>query len=474
MCLKGGELQSITDKFNMIKEIKNTINKYNMFSRGDKLLLAVSGGVDSVVMLHALNNIKEEYGLTDSSLGICHLNHNLRGGESDRDFAFVEEIASKLGLKFVGEKLTVAAPKGVSTQAWAREKRYEFFKRAADEFGATHIALGHNSDDRVETFLLRLISGAGSDGLTGMKPVRENIIRPLIETSRKDITKYALDNNINFVEDSTNKSTKYERNLVRSELLPLLEKNYNSNIKNTIKKTTELIEQDNDFLNALAFGKAREVSSHDGDRVVLDRLKLSVLHKSISSRIILNTLFEVSGGGSFYSVHIDSVMDIAASGKPNSYVDLPGGIKVVREYDNIIVTTSEAELVEDYESEILVNEITMIDKTDDVFKSEVVKNDFPASLTGNEFAVFDFDKMKSPLNVRNIREGDRMRPFGLDGTKKLKDILIDLKIPRRARKTMPLVVSGEDILWAVGVKRSDLFKVTKDTKEVLKITHWKS
>lgn len=455
----------------MILKVKNTIKKYNMLESGSKVIASVSGGVDSSVMLHVLSELQEELAL---NIIVCHLNHNLRGLESDRDFEFVKNKAEELGLEFVGEKLTVSCPDGENTQSWARDRRYEFFERVSSSFDADIICLGHNSDDRVENFLIRLIKGAGSDGLTGMKPVRDKIIRPLIEVSRLEIEKYARDNKVDFVEDSTNKSTKYERNKVRLELVPFLENEYNQNIKSNINNTIKLIEQDNDYLNTVALSeKNKIVLAQDGD-LVLDRGSLLDCEGAIVSRIILNLLFEVSGGESFYSTHVESVIDLLRSDKPNSSIDLPGGVRVVREYETVKIITREATVVSSFEDEISLNGTTLVGSTGDMFKSEVSDYDVTSDASySDDVVLFDYREIKSPITVRNIRAGDRMTPFGMTGTKKLKDILIDNKIPRSTRASLPVVVSGSDILWAVGVKRSNLYKVSDGTKEVLKITHWK-
>lgn len=452
----------------MINKVKNTINKYNMLSSGDRVGVAVSGGVDSIVMLDILFKLKEELGL---ELVVCHLNHNLRGSESDRDFDFVKEKAKSLGLTFEGTKLTESNSNGESTQSWARDKRYSFFDKTSSKDNLNKFCLGHNSNDRVETFLLRVIKGAGIDGLTGMKPVRGDFVRPLLEVSREEIEKYAVDNKINFVEDSSNKSTKYLRNLVRQELLPLLEEKYNPNIKETIARSIGLLELDSEFLNNCALREAQSIVKKDISAVKLDRKKLLELDKAIALRVILNSFFEYTGGVSLYSVHVESVFDLIVSPKPNTSIDLPCGFRVVREYDEIIITLLEEVAQEEFKKEVLVGSTTVVVETGDTFKAEVVDRSTVDTSSDPSVAVFDFEKVKSPLSVRNMKSGDRMRPFGMAGTKKLKDILIDCKIPKRGRAMMPVLESSVGVLWAVGVKRSDLFKVTADTKKVLKITY---
>jgi tRNA(Ile)-lysidine synthase len=212
----------------MISEVfGNTVKKYKMFRRGDTLCVAVSGGGDSTVLLHLLNALKDEFRLT---LVVCHLNHNLRGKESERDFQFVKRTARRLGLAYEGKRLKKSGHREGSLQEWARVKRYEFLEEAAKKYGARRVALGHSMDDQAETVLMRLIKGSGLKGLTGMDPVRGIFIRPLIGLNRKEIERYAREKDIKYVIDSSNKSKKYLRNRLRLELIPFIEKGYNPNI----------------------------------------------------------------------------------------------------------------------------------------------------------------------------------------------------------------------------------------------------
>src|SRR3989304_3812799 len=236
----------------MLDKAIDTIRKYGMLKKGDIVCVAVSGGVDSTVLLHLLNLLRDSLSLT---LIVCHLNHNLRGKESERDFRFVKRMAGNLNLPFEGKKLFVKEVKsrrGESLQQWARGKRLKFLKDAAKKHRAKKIALGHNLNDQAETVLMRLIKGSGTSGLAGMAPVREAFIRPLIETQREDIERYAIKNNLKYAVDSTNRSLKYLRNRIRLELIPFIEKQYNPNIIETLARTAPALGQEADCLEKKA------------------------------------------------------------------------------------------------------------------------------------------------------------------------------------------------------------------------------
>ena len=232
--------------------IKDKILMQGLIKKGTSVCVGVSGGIDSMVLLHALSSVKEELGL---KLIVCHLNHNLRAKESERDFKFVKASAKSLKLPFESKKLTkraVAARKGESLQAWARGQRRQFFEEVAGKYNSGAIALAHNSDDQAETFLMRMVKGASLTGLRGIEVANGLYIRPLLTTSRADIERYAKKNKVAFVEDSSNKSLKYLRNKLRLKFIPLIEKEYNPNIKETLGRTAVSLKRDDDYIDKAA------------------------------------------------------------------------------------------------------------------------------------------------------------------------------------------------------------------------------
>ncbi|MBI5192410.1 MAG: tRNA lysidine(34) synthetase TilS [Nitrospirae bacterium] len=233
----------------ILKKAQETIKRHNMLTHGDTVLVGVSSGPDSVCLLHILNDLKAEYDLT---LHIAHLNHGFRGTEAEEDAEYVESLGTSLGIPVHSEYADIPSyikKSGLSKQAGARKYRYKFFNRIADEINASRIALGHTADDQVETFLMRLIRGSGTSGLSGIPPVRDKIIRPLIEISREEINEFLSERKIRYRIDSSNLTTVYLRNKIRIELLPYLAKEFNPNIMDTILRNLKVLRDEDVFLD---------------------------------------------------------------------------------------------------------------------------------------------------------------------------------------------------------------------------------
>jgi tRNA(Ile)-lysidine synthase len=453
----------------ILKIFRDTVKKYKMFRRGDSLCAAVSGGVDSTVMLHLLNSLKDEFSLT---LIVCHLNHNLRGKESERDFQFVKRTARGLGLAFEGKRIKKGEHKEGSLQEWARARRYEFLEEAAEKYGARRVALGHNLDDQAETVLMRLIKGSGLRGLAGMDPVRGIYIRPLIGINREEIERYAQKKNIKYVIDSSNKSKKYLRNRLRLELIPSIEKWYNPNLNQTLARTARAFGRDYEYIR----GEAERaipgvIKQRKKEIIVLDRKGLLSMHEALTVRVFLKAAELLEVESALYGSHIDSFFGIIKGRRPNACVNLPG-LRLRREYDSIILTTKEhREPMPSmlFDKELTVPGVTLIEGTGCLLKAAVLKK--RPTLTGKDWktAYFDYEALSKPLRVRSVRIGDRMSPMGMEGHKKLKDLFIDAKVPRVERATIPLVESGGEVIWVVGLRQAESFRVTKRTKRVLKI-----
>lgn len=457
-------------------KVRETIKSRGMLKKGETVCVAVSGGVDSCVLLHVLSSLKDEFAAT---LVVCHLNHNLRGKESDRDARFVERLAGKMALLFEGKKLTeneVEARGGDSLQAWARGRRLEFLEEAAGKRGARRIALGHNSDDQAETVLLRLIKGAALKGLTGMKPVRPPFIRPLIDCSREEILKYASVNKIKHVEDATNKTTKYLRNSVRLELIPYLEANYNPNIKSTLLRTQNALATDEDFLDKVAANSALSLLSKSKGKVAMDRRELAGLHTAIAIRIFQRAVSYLGVESGIYTPQIELFLSVLNGRRPNLSVMLFPGLWLLREYDVMTLLSKAPALkgsIKGSKADIVLTLPGLTQLPGGGALKATVLVSRPRSLkpgkSGGERIFLDFEKLGGLLSVRTFQPGDWIRPFGMKGRKKLKDIFIDEKIPPGQRRTLPLVVTESEVVWAVGVKRSERFKVGKSTKKILKL-----
>ncbi len=458
----------------MIDRVRETIRRYGMFRSGDTVCVAVSGGVDSTVLLDILVRLSGELSL---DLVVCHLNHGLRGEESARDEGFVRGLAEDLGLVFEAGRLDpreAADRRRESVQEWARKRRMAFLEGAARRYGATRIALGHNRDDQAETVLMRMIRGSALKGLGGMAPSCGRLVRPLIEVSREEIERYARERGLAHVEDSSNSSTKYLRNRIRHEIVPFLQKGYNPNINETLARSASVLRRDEDFLEREAERAFEEVvTASDHGAVSLDRKRLLALHDAISSRVFLSALRKLEGAAPahVYTPQVETFFNLLRSERPNLTVKLREGLYLKREYDALVLAAGSPEEKEwtDLDREIKVPGITEVPELGLRLSTEVLRYRPRSLKVGAGTAYFDFESVSEPLLLRTFRPGDRMRPLGMKGSKKLKDIFIDAKIPLSDRRGVPLLVSGGRIIWAVGVRQSEYSKVADGTKRVLRV-----
>lgn len=461
----------------MLDKVKNTIKKFNMLENGDTVIVGVSGGVDSAVLLHLLKRLAPEYKLP---LIVAHLNHSLRGKESERDAAFVKKLAREAKIGFVGKKIDVKSllKKGDSMQDIAREARYDFFEEVAKRHKAQRIATGHNLDDQAETVIMRFLKGASRRGLSGIPPARGKYIRPLIEISRKEIEGYAAMEGLQFVKDSSNKSAKYLRNRVRLKLMPMLAA-YNPAIKSDMARLSHIFRRDEEYLKDKAEDACKDVViKQDKKAVSLSLEKLIGLHDAIKVRILFMVIEELLGSSKgFYSCHAEDFLKLLSSHSPNAVVTLPRNLSVCKEYG--VITIEKSRKKEKYlflEKTLKINGKTGI-VTDNgrkiaEFDAKVINHNsgfhipHPASRNA---AYFDYNKLKIPLLVRNFRPGDCFAPFGMKGHKKLKDLFIEKKIPKRNRGLVPILVSGDEIIWVVGLRQASYGKIGPQTKKILKI-----
>ena len=462
-----------------LDRVMDCIYKYKMIAECDAVLIGISGGIDSITLLYSL------YFLSDKlkcSLIVAHANHGLRGEQSDREAEFVRKIADELKLPFVIEKIDVLGymgEKGLSKQAAARELRYDFFERAAKNTSANKIALGHNADDQAETVLMRLLRGSGASGIAGMRAVRDGkIIRPLIEIKRDEITEFVKEKRLRYVEDPSNLEPYYLRNKIRLNLIPLLKEEYNPNIVDTLRETAEIIRDEDEFLESYCSTILSDIIQSKGNEAIeIDVLKLKNFHIAIKRRIIRIVLKMLKGDLLKISVvHVEEILNSINKGFSGKSLNLPDGICVLYEYDKLKLFR-EAEVEEEaevrFDIPLKIPGETILSAPEYKFIAEIISPvDFAAagfSLRNKFTAFFDMDKLKGALRVRNRVNGDIFHPSGMKGSKKLKEFFIDEKIPRRERDSIPLIVSGDIILWIVGERTADYGKVDKDTKKILKI-----
>lgn len=460
-----------------LARIKKTLQKHNMLQPGDRVIVSVSGGPDSVALLHVLYQLRERYDLT---LQVAHLNHGLRGKEALRDVRFVENLAHKMGLPCVVETFDVPSYKknhSLSSQEAARVVRYQFLEEVKKRTGASKIALGHNANDQAETLMMWLLRGSGLKGLGGMPPVRNGvIIRPLIETTRKEIAAFLDKKKIPFVVDSSNRKNDYLRNRIRNEIFPLLEEHYNPQIVKKLVNTANLLSLENEYLEDNADKLL--------DGIILDQKSTSVtigikellaLPLALRLRCLRAVLEKVKGDlKRITSIHLFDILAIAASRQPHKGLKLPGGIRVERSYLRLKITSNQfTPLPFRYQfssipDSALLNEIGKEMVFNLVGRSKVVLKN-----TNTNIAYLDADKVLMPLVIRNAKPGDSFQPFGMKGEKKIKNFFSDEKVALNERKRVPLVFCGDLLGWVGGMRIHHGLRVTSRTKRILKIELFK-
>jgi len=429
-----------------------------MLKSGDRIIVAVSGGPDSVCLLNVLRSLSKEFDLT---LHIAHLDHMFRGRESADEALFVAGLAEKLGMPAGIEKRDVPAfcrERGMSSQDGARMVRYDFLQNVAAMAGATRIATGHTANDQAETFLMRLLRGAGASGLSAIPPVRGNIIRPLIEVTRGEVMTYVQEHSLEFVTDSSNARTVYMRNRIRWDLLPLLSQ-FNPRIVETLSSEAALLRDENEAMEACLAERSGGILRRETYGVVLARTPFNALPQAFKRRLFLKAMhfIDKEGAGStrqnggLSSVQIDEAVAFMKSARSGRTLHLPRDIRLEREYESFIMTRQTP--ARHFSHVLALPGVTLVPELGLQAETKIA-DVLDEGFTRRNYlwqAEFDYDKIQKPLTFRTRLNGDRFCPSGMDGrSKRLQDYFIDEKIPRRKRDTIPLLVSGKDIVWVVG------------------------
>lgn len=454
----------------MLQKIIETIKENQMFNKREKIIIGVSGGPDSMCLLHILNSLRNTYSI---DIIAAHLNHGLRGKDADEDEEYVKNFCEKNNIDFYSKRVNIeelSKKWGISSEMAGREARYAFFLELFNKLDANKIAIAHNANDQCETILMRIIRGTGLEGLEGIKPVRDEIyIRPLIKVTRDEIEDYCDKNNINPRIDKTNLENIYSRNKIRLELIPYIKENFNSHIIEVVNRLGENVKVDNDFIEKKSkefFGKYCVVAPNK----VKIKSEAFDEHKALLSRIIRKAVEVLKGNLiNFERVHVEYIM-LLQGGNTGKEIELPGGIRALNNYGEIILTKeSKSDIKKDLGIyEIGLNEKNKIGKFN-IQVNILDKKSLERVKENSLEQFFDYEKINGSISFRYRKEGDKFQPLGMKGTKKLKDIFIDLKIPKDLRDNIPIICVGEEIAWIVGYRISDKFKVDKTTNKILKI-----
>ena len=521
----------------MQKKVLKTIKEYSLVDPGESVLIGVSGGPDSVCLLHIFHSLSQELGI---NIFAAHINHMLRGAESDMDERYVENLCRELKIELFSICLNIreiSKRERNSIEEAAREGRYNQFTLLAQKIDNCKIAIAHNKNDQAETIIMNMIRGTGLDGLKGMDYKRGNIIRPLLDIGSDEIEEYCKKNNLNPRTDSTNLKSIYTRNKIRLELIPFISRNFAADVVESINRMAGLVRDDYLYLESTSVEMYDKCLLKEYDcGVELDIEKISGYHSAIVKRVLRKAIEKVKGNlTSIESIHIDKIVELCLEGRTGARIDLPQGICAGKSYNILKIyicreiseknkgkkkhtgesgeTGKSVESVENSETgetgetgqsgesggsgksgesgesgesveiskfykKVFIPGITTVEALGASLEAVILdKKSFNVEIFkvlryNSLVQFFDNDKLEE-VNIRSRQEGDILNPYKCKGTQKLKKFFIDNKIPREVRDTIPLIAKGKEIVWVIGYKISDKFKITENTKSILKLEYSK-
>lgn len=465
-----------------MKELQNIYNfivSEKLILPNDTIVVAVSGGIDSVFLLDVLYKLKNK--LLIKKISVAHFNHKLRKEESKRDEVFVKNLAETYNLEFYTEALNIkelSESSKLSIQECARNYRLDFLERVAVKSKSNLIATGHNSDDLAETSLMWLFRGTSLDGAKGIPVKRGKFVRPLLSSSRKEIFNYVEKNKLLYVEDSSNKKNDYTRNFIRNTLFPLIEENTYKNAKENVAKFANSIKDDVDYLSLVTKKYEKKYVKDVLFGKLVDINVFLKLHVAIQKRLIKNMIRFISNNEmkNISSIHINEIIKLATNSAAGSKsINLPNDLTASRIYKNLKIAKT-SKFVSHTKSEYELNfpGVTVVDEYALIITCSVLpggKEIENYNLAKKGFAYFDLEKIKFPLKIRLSQHGDKFCPLGSLGEQKLSDFFIDKKIPSNIRWITPLIVADKDIIWLLSHRINEKYKVTYSSKNVLQISY---
>jgi len=464
----------------MLERVRQHLVQLHMVAKGDRVIVSVSGGPDSVALLHSLAQLAPALGL---SLHVFHLDHALRGEESSADARYVAQLAERLGIPAT----VIALQPGElhrlpgSLQANARRRRYEEIRHLAGQIGATKVATGHTQDDQAETVLMRILRGAGTKGLAGIPPIRTQgkltFIRPLLLVSRQEVELYCAEHKLFPRLDASNTKTDYLRNRIRLRLIPLLAREYNPAIQANLSQLAEIMREEDQFLELLGQEAYRrclvnESTEGVGGRpiVVLHGPRLVAEPLALARRVVRHAARTVLGPETDLGLEsVTQVLNAATRHQGSHMVDLPGGLRLTVEYE-LCRLQAAGPMVGPGPSDqwpVLLQGETEVPALGIQIQTQSLGPEFLLPAPDPLTAVFDLDCLPGPLALRYRKPGDRIWPVGMEGSKKLQDILVDAKVPKSRRDRIPLLTAGNEVIWIPSIRLDRRFLATPSTRRPL-------
>ncbi len=405
----------------LIDKILKTIKDNKMFEKGDKVIVAVSGGPDSICLLKVLYDLTNDL---EINISVAHLNHCLRGKDADKDEAYVKQFCSKLNIDFYSKRVDVnnlAKRKGQSCEMAGRLARYEFFEDLRQQIQASKIAIAHNANDQAETVLMRIMRGTGLTGLMGISPVRDNVfIRPLIKVTRDEIEAYCMANKLNPKTDKTNFENIYGRNKVRLELIPYIKEKFNADIVLTLNRLSDTLRVDNEYMESISLEKYKLYCKEKEKEVTLHKEVFSQ-PEAILTRIIRLAISYINGSTyNFEKKHILNIIDMQKHHDTGTILSLPSGMEAYNNYGDVnLCFNQEVSSKDTLEYVLEFNKINVISNGKIKITFRILNSDEVINFRKNKFIkYFSYDNIKDKVNLRYRRDGDRFNPIGMSGTKK--------------------------------------------------------
>ncbi|RQN08596.1 tRNA lysidine(34) synthetase TilS [Clostridium butyricum] len=457
----------------MYKKVMSYIKDNNLIKSGDKVLVALSGGPDSVCLLNILYNLKAELNI---EVGAAHLNHLLRDKDAFEDEEYVKTLCKSLDIPCFVKRVDInkySKDKKMSSEMAGREARYNFFDDIVKDKGYTKIATAHNANDQAETILFRLMRGSGIEGLCGIKVRRDKIIRPILCLSRKEVEEYIEINNLKPRIDKTNFEKIYNRNKIRLDMIPYIKENFNEDIIQTLNRMSVLLQKDNEFIENSARSFYEKHCIEQSDYFIIKK-EMFDNKEAVVTRVIRYALTNFSK--THYDFEMKHIYEICNLAKNNSgkAIDLPNKIYAENIYGDIYIKERININNIDVKQEIVVNKNEINGKKiffdNENIEFSLLKNDSNLDLNQNNLIkYFDFDKINDSISLRKRKNGDKIIPLGMKGSKKIKDLFIDMKVPKEERDCIPLLCFDENISWIVGIRVSEEYKITNKTKNILRV-----